>query len=183
MSIHLDGRKLSHLNYKKLYAYLWAGKTMNYWAIKHDIDIDKAIEIDWDACGKAIKTLFFAKKRRTIKHATGFFGTGSKMLQWKFQDHDKCPLCDQRETAKHILKCTDNRAKKIWNESLEKLREWMEKNKTHPHITACVITRLREWHDDKKLSPLHWKSEAKKADKAQTNIGWHPMAIGQIANT
>jgi hypothetical protein len=182
ISLYLEGKKLSHLDPAKLYAHMWANNSMEYWANKHKIELVNAIEIDWDSCGRAIKSLQFARKRRLIKHATGHFGTGTKMRLWKFQDHDKCPSCDLKEDPPHILKCKDKRSKSVWNDSLDKLEKWMTKNKTDPHITKCILLRLNEWHDDKQPTRLAWDSTAKKPDKSQKHIGWYPFVLGHISN-
>jgi hypothetical protein len=182
ITLILEGKKISHLDPKKLYAHMWANKSIDYWANKHKIDFSNAIEIDWEVCGKAIRSLTFAKKRRMIKHATGHFGVGTKMKLWKFQEHDKCPMCDLREDPPHIIKCKDKRSRTAWNDALINLQKWMEANKTDPHISQCIILRLTEWHDDKRISPLPWNSTAKKPDKSQRSIGWYPFLLGHVSN-
>ena len=81
-SISIQGRKLSHMDYQRMYTHLWANTAQEYWAEKHKITILDTLSIDWDACGEAIKSLLFPKRRRIVKHACGHFGIGKKMLQW-----------------------------------------------------------------------------------------------------
>ena len=61
-SISLQGNKMSHLDTSRLYTYLWAGTSQDYWARKHKIGYEKILSIDWDACGEAIASLSFPRK-------------------------------------------------------------------------------------------------------------------------
>ena len=181
-SISIQGCKMSHLDYHKLYTHMWANTAQEYWAKKHNISIAETLSIDWDACGEAIQSLSFPKRRRIVKHACGHFGIGKMMLLWKFQDHDECPLCNQRETPEHVLQCKDQRALDTWKLALTKLETWMEKNYTNPALSTAIITRLKSWHDYQPIAPPSWTCTFSPTLLAQQAIGWYPLLMGHLSN-
>ena len=181
-SISLQGNKMSHLDVSRLYTHLWAGTSQDYWARKHKIGYDKILSIDWDACGEAIASLSFPRKRRMIKHACGHFGISTKLLQWQFQDHDECPRCNQTETADHVLRCKDPKACDVWKLALQKLATWMTKKHTHPDLSQAILQHLQEWHDFRPPSAPNWNCTFKPALIAQNAIGWYPFLLGHVSN-
>jgi hypothetical protein len=70
-SISLRGRKLSKLDFRKLYASMWAGTALDYWATKHDLPFTTVLSIDWDTHGEALQSLSFGRRRHVVKHASG----------------------------------------------------------------------------------------------------------------
>ena len=181
-SISIAGNKVSHLDFASLYKRMWTDTALEYWANKHNITYEEIITIDWDACGEAIHSLSFSRRRRLVKHASGHFGIGKKMLQWKLQEHDECPLCRQRETADHVLRCKDERAKLTWKLSLQKLDTWMTSRHTNPDIRTAIISRLQAWHDYQPIPSPPWNCTFKDALNSQNSIGWYPFLLGHISN-
>ena len=137
--------------------------------------------VDWKACGKAIKSLSFPKHRRVVKHATGHFGHSSKLFQWKNQDHEECPLCKERETPEHILRCKDRRARQVWDEAITKLDDWMSKTRTNPEMQEAIIRTLRLWHRGKPIPRAPWLCEFRQALQSQHSIGWYPFLMGHVS--
>ena len=181
-SVSIQGRKLSHLDHHDLYKHMWANTAQNYWAEKHKIEVLDILTIDWDACGEAIRSLSFPKRRRIVKHATGHFGIGKMLRLWDQQDHEECPLCQQRETADHVLRCKDQRAMSMWSTSLQKLETWMEKKYTNPDVSQAILTRLRAWHDYRPIPSPSWQCTFAPSLLSQNSIGWYPFLMGHVSN-
>jgi hypothetical protein len=181
-SLFAQGVKVSKLDYRRLYTAMWATKGLDYWTTKHDIPFVATLSIDWDACGDAIRTLSFARRRRMIKHASGHFGVGSALQIWGVQDNSHCPRCQSHESPVHVLLCPDPRAITVWETSLTKLDSWMLKKKTDPELRCAILSRLREWHRGTAISTPDWDSSFKAALRAQNSIGWYPFLLGHVAN-
>ena len=160
---------------------MWFPTATKYWSKKHRLSEDIIRTIDWDICRDAVSSLPFNERRRLVKHATGHFGVGTKMLLWKFEDHDNCPLCGHQETAEHVILCPDPRASSKWASSLLKLEEWMTLKHTDPELQAAILSRLRSWHDNKPLPSLDVSSPVLRALSNQDDIGWYPFIHGHIS--
>jgi hypothetical protein len=182
-SISLRGRKLSKLDFHQLYASMWAGTALDYWATKHDLPFTTVLSIDWDTHGEALQSLSFGPRRRVVKHASGHFGVGSVLKKWGAQDHSECPRCQQHETPSHVLSCKAPSAVNVWETSLTKLDTWMEKKHTNPDLRSAILQRLREWQLGRPISPPSWNCSFKKALKAQNSIGWYPLLLGHVSNS
>ena len=181
-SVSYQDCKLSQLDYSALYAKMWFPTATKYWAKKHKISEDIIRTVDWDICRDAVSSLPFTERRRLVKHATGQFGVGTKMLLWKFEDHDNCPLCGDQETPEHVILCPDPRASATWSSSLLKLEEWMTFKHTDPALQAAILSRLNTWHANDGLSPLDTTSPVLHAVYSQDDIGWYPFLHGHISH-
>ena len=55
-----------------------------------------------------------------------------------------CPCCGhQDETTSHVLVCEDPTRRKLYFESVEKLRQWLEGRQTDPRLTSMIVDYLR----------------------------------------
>jgi hypothetical protein len=59
-SFHLLGFKVSKLDYQHIYNTMWAVPGISHWATKHDLPLSTLVEVDWDLCGDALRSLSFA---------------------------------------------------------------------------------------------------------------------------
>jgi hypothetical protein len=58
----IDKKKLSKLDKSKLYEYVFAGRTTQYWHRKHSLTPALTTSINWEACAEAMRRLPFEKK-------------------------------------------------------------------------------------------------------------------------
>ena len=117
------------------------------------------------------------------KFATGHFGCGRQMMRRKDWSHDKCPICGAPdEDNKHVMMCRAVSSRQTWTESLKALREWMDKEKTHPAIRTHIIKMLESWVEDKPTPNIPFCSlETRAALQAQNNIGAWNMILGRVS--
>lgn len=182
-SLWLQGVKVSKLDYRRLYATMWASTALNYWSEKHAIPYFTTLSIDWEACGDAIRKLTFSRRRRAVKHASGHFGIGHMLNKWGMQDNTNCPRCQLHETAAHVLRCHNPRAITVWETTLTKLDTWMLQKRTNPVVRTAILQRLREWHTGTPISPAEWDCSFKTTLKTQNDIGWYPFLLGHVSNS
>ena len=185
-SVWIEGKKLSHLDKQKLYAYTFSARTTAYWHRKHSLPPELITSINWDACESAMSKLPFGKKRWLLKHATGFCGVGKMELRRGNQDHDECPRCRQSEDVVHVLTCRGTGADLAFTTSLQKLDAHMRKITTAPETRQLVLKRLQHWRLHQHLVPF---TEAvpdefglREAVSAQDDIGWYNFLLGRLSN-
>jgi hypothetical protein len=177
-SIWIEGKKLSHLDKHKLYAYTFSARTSAYWHRKHSLPPELITSIHWDACATAmLAKLPFGKRRWLLKHATGFCGVGKMELRRGNQDHDECPRCNQSEDAQHVLTCRGTGAELAFTTSLQKLDTHMRKILTAPEIRQIILKRLLHWrryqHHVPMTDPVPNEFGLREAVYAQDAIGWY----------
>jgi hypothetical protein len=140
-SLYLLGVKVSKLNYQHIYDTMWAVPGISYWATKHDLPLSTLVEVDWDFCGDALRSLSFAR-RRLMKHASGHCGVGTTLKKWGVQDNADCPRCQKEETTQHVLLCRNKDALTVWETAPVKLDTWMLQKQTDPAILLAITSRL-----------------------------------------
>jgi hypothetical protein len=184
-SVWIEGKKLSHLDKQKLYAYTFAARTTAYWHRKHSLPPELITSIHWDACASAMSKLPFGKKRWLLKHATGFCGVGKMELRRGNQDHDECPRCRQSEDVVHVLTCRGTGAEQAFTTSLHKLDAHMRKIKTAPEIRVVVLKRIRHWRRHQHMAPVTDvvpdEFGLRDAVTEQDAIGWYNFLLGRLS--
>ena len=75
-SLWIEGKELSTVEKKKIYAFGFSEKTRTYWHRKSSLTPALITSINWDACTAAMSSLPFGKKQWLIKHANGWCDIG-----------------------------------------------------------------------------------------------------------
>ena len=136
---------------------------MKYWQDKDKFDNNVITTINWEVVGEAYSRLQLSKCRRTVKMTSGHFSCGKKMKLWKFQDHSKCPCCDQRdEDFNHTLQCRDTRATKTWRQSLSKLKVELNGVDTQPELVQLLVENIDAWR--RRRDPVCSSDDARMLD-------------------
>jgi hypothetical protein len=74
---------------------------------------------------------------------TGFCGVGVMLRVYRFQQHAKCPRCeDDDKTIDHVLQCRQQSALDLWSKSIQDLERWMTTNQGHPEMIELIILGL-----------------------------------------
>ena len=170
----LHGVKPSHIKKSHRYQDLFGPRTLKYWKDHHDIPMSTNCDIDWKASQSAAKKLPQGLRRWKAKVSSGWIGVGSKLKQYKWQEHSTCPLCNApSEKVSHLLHCTDPQAVKFAKtriqESLKTKITEMETEEALAEVILDIATRHRcNLPIRSSLYPYHLQ----KAIRAQRNIGW-----------
>ena len=172
----------SHLQ-KSLTSYIQRTKIRNYWKEKGKFSSYTERKIDWEHTTKSHgrnKKMF---NQWLSKWITGICGVGVMMKLWKFQDHSKCPRCQEdEEDTIHVLRCPHQSAKETWNESLKELDKWIEENDGHPELRESIIKHLSAWHDNRQpTAETYNNTSINQAVHNQNQIGWQSFIEGFLA--
>ena len=139
------------------------------------------MNIDWDVIKLARNALPFDRKIWMTKHVSGFCGTGEKMKLWQFRKDDVCPLCTNKETTYHVLKCSSSEASEKWEESINALEASLADNHTPQETIHMMAGQLHNWR--KKNDTVHSciTPSLTKAILAQDLIGWQAFMEGCLS--
>jgi hypothetical protein len=138
-------QKLSNVDKKMLYAFIFSERTQTYWYQKHSLTPALITSINWDACEETMGRLQFGRKQWLIKYATSFCGIVRRELLRGNQDHDECPRCGTAESSRRVIKCKGMGTDITFALALKKLETAMTLIETAPDILQAIITRLKQW--------------------------------------
>jgi hypothetical protein len=159
-------------------------RVRKYWMKKLQINNYNAQSIDWELGEISSKKLTKSRQKWLAKWITGICGVGTQLKQWKHQDQDKCPRCEQdREDVQHVMKCQHPTATIVWDDAMKKLENWMIKNECEPRMKTIIVESLQSWRNDIPYQPIQQtrNAELKKAIWDQERIGWDKMLFGFIS--
>ena len=103
-----------------------------YWESKKRFGNGSIQEVHWGAVGKAMES---ARCHWVVKQASGFCATGKMMQRWNQRKTAKCPRCAVAvKDELHVWMCKGEGVETVWEESIQKLGQWMLKQKTLPNL-------------------------------------------------
>ncbi len=72
-------------------------------------------------------------------------GVGKMVKVWGNQDTDQCPRCEEHKMVAHILACKAPSTIQQFQDSVEKLDEWMKESLTATDIWEVLKQALLSW--------------------------------------
>ena len=144
---------------------------LEYWRKKGTFGELTAEAIDWIAAKKAMKQLERPQRRHKAKFSSGFFGHNRNMFRWGKRNTDRCPFCEEEETALHVFTCPSDEATEVWQQGHDTLKQHLRQTNTMPSITMLILSRLQAWRADEE-DPTFVPASIRQAIEAQDDIGW-----------
>ena len=133
-----------------LYSYLTQSPSRQYWLRKLHIPPALNPSMAWNEIAQAFNSLPTSKQIETIKWNADFCETASNLYRWNEQSHSNCPTCGApNENTHHILTCPHPASQQQWNQSVDKLKDWLTHQQTSPDMTHVIIENLKSWHDNR----------------------------------
>ena len=124
------------------------------------------------------------------KQATKFCGRRLQVSRMTPGADDRCPNClAPEERSIHLNLCPSSLRTQQFQASVEELRNWLDKDHTHPEIAFWVprylLARSKFSFTDLPSyglegSGLSMLSQMRAIAQAQDNIGWHHLLEGKI---
>ena len=154
-------------------------KIRKYWLEKKNITHLES-SIDWELKRKSKSNFPKGLNRWLAKHTTGFCGVGTKLEQYAYQTHSKCPRCGANgETPSHVIKCKEETACQLWDKEMISLSAWMKKEKIQTDIRNTIIHNLNSWkYNTTPASTLPQNDHLKQAILQQDCISWTSFVEG-----
>lgn len=173
-----DGRKVCRRIEEAITDKVHRPAALKYWKKKTSrfASPEAHLLVDWEANARAIRGVPVSRRHWVSKQATGFCAVGVVMRLRKQRPSAKCPRCPwPEETVEHVYTCPSIEADKQWKESISKLLDWMEEQKTDPDIIRNIRDGLNAW----RLDPTAGVQPAFSSARAtQEFIGWRPFLEG-----
>ena len=146
-SLWHQGQKLSCAQTDTVYPILEDHHTLHCWSTDHTLHFcrfppSEITNVDWEACRECMSSLNLSACRTLPKHASENCGVAVTLQAWKKQSHNRCPHCDQPETAQHVLVCRAEAADETWKLNVTALENYMQNEDTDPFLQAAILRRL-----------------------------------------
>ena len=115
----------------------------------HDVKMihrDDFDSVDWDSVQGTLKAAPEMWSVWATKQTSGFCATNHHLRHIDGTTVDKCPNCScSPERADHISRCLDSGRSRLFESSVQDLREWFGRQRTAPLLAhmACAYLRAR----------------------------------------
>jgi hypothetical protein len=150
-SLWIDNHKITHDLDNTIYEAVHAPGARAYWARKQQVDEEVIRDINWPAIKNAATSSSLTRRIFITKHSTGMCGVGKFMARWRQRESPACPRCGAFEDATHVWKCHGLDTDQVWENSLDRLQDWMESQDTDPDLVTLLIDMLCSWRDETPL--------------------------------
>jgi len=122
------------------------------------------------------------KRRWLCKHLARQCGVGKCLMKREYQNHSKCPRCDQDgEDTSHVIRCRAPTAYRAWIEATNKLSDWLLQERTSQCLTDAILARLSAWRAGDPLMAVQGPPGLMEAIACQDALGWENFILGRIA--
>ena len=131
-----------------------------------------------------MKTVSLSRRHSVSKFESGMCASGKMMKIWKLRLVDNCPRCNAvGESTTHILQCTSQSARTLWNKSIEDLTNWLVENHSCPDIARLLLQIIDQWRRGEVVTMIkdfEFDGIQSIFDK-QALIGWRPIMGGCLS--
>ena len=168
-----------------LYAHIHNPLMDEYWQSRDRYKEDNQHTWDWEALKNAMTKTPITRRHWITKHASGWCSVGVMAKRWGLRPNDKCPRCDNVETARHVWSCQAEGALVVWDASLKRLELELGRLYTDPTISRLIISRLSNWKHRQPFGelPRHLPHRILAAVEDQDRIGWDSFLEGGVSRT
>ena len=130
-------------------------------------------QIDWESRRRAILNIPQHETRWLAKFSTGFCGVGKMLKRYRFQQHDRCPICnEENETTQHVIQCKDETVQNMLQEEFNNLHKWLTTIQTSSELRECITSCLKQWTQKGTIDYKPTNLILQQAIKEQEDIGW-----------
>jgi hypothetical protein len=135
--------------------------------------------IAWKSLSLAVRRI----NRSVIltKVSNDLLPTAETLKKFKYQNSDKCVLCDKTETRDHMIQCkAESRCR--WRVSLSTaLRKKMKALEMKYDVEETFMTALCDWMENNEVDINKFSPRFKAALTSQDHIGWRQVFSGKLS--
>jgi hypothetical protein len=147
--VFIEGQMITKWVSKTLHDHCGKFMILDYWSKKNRLHESTPHDVDWPALEQALLDRGSNKRRKMIKHSTGYFGHAANLLRWNFRKDAKCSRCEAPvEDADHIIKCQGKESNELWEQGMTSLRIKLQEMNTQVHIEEVIRERLESWRNE-----------------------------------
>ena len=107
--------------------------------------------------------------------------TSATLQKMKYQNHDTCILCKQRETRDHLLRCQAPTRIKWRRQYVKALQHKLDELETEFALGETLCTTIAEWLETGKVDMSKYPIKYANAIISQDDIGWRHFFGGKIS--
>jgi hypothetical protein len=141
-------------------------------------------KVDWEHLDLALKNKPDMYKIWRSKQNSGFCGTRVQVGLYSGNPwpDKRCPNCGRRETAAHLLLCSNEERTQLLINNTDKLGQWLERDSITDQELAYWIPKYILMRGDKPFADMGAMSPRMKAlAQSQDVIGYHNFMEGHIS--
>jgi hypothetical protein len=149
----------------------------SYWGQKFKIR-RRIAEDEWHLMKKINSKHLEWEHLFAVKYAAGLLPTQSNMVRRKHAINDICPCCPQREDTDHLLQCTADLQKKLYDDLTGTMRKNLL-NITSWEVAGALLEVLSSFREKRPPRTHHnWKNNVAKAVATQYELGQRAFISG-----
>jgi hypothetical protein len=158
---HVEPRYIQYLQYK----FQWSNDTIE--------------DISWKCLALAIRRI----NRNVVltKVCNDLLPTSATLHKMRYQNHDTCILCKQRETRDHILRCQAPTRTKWRRQYIGAMQRKLDYLETDFALGETICTAVAEWLESGNVDISKYPIKYATAIISQENIGWRHFFGGKIS--
>ena len=158
---YVEPQYIQHLQYK----FQWSDSTTEV--------------IAWKCLSLAIQRI--GRNVLITKVCNDLLPTSATLQKMKYQNHDTCILCKQRETRDHLLRCQAPTRIKWRRQYVKALQHKLDKLETEFALGETLCTTIAEWLETGKVDMSKYPIKYANAIISQDDIGWRHFFGGKIS--
>ena len=138
--------------------------------------------VDWDSLHLSLRRRPTMFRIWLSKQCMGANATRRNVARIEGHNDDICPNCKLvRERSNHLNRCTDVGRTTLFDESVDKLQEWLERgNRTEPELAFWLIQILRLRGSTRGIQVDQMSPEVESVVRDIFCIGWVELLHGKI---
>ena len=138
--------------------------------------------VDWESLHEALQRRPDMFRVWLSKQCMGSNATRRNVARIEKHDDDICPNCKLvRERSNHLNRCTDVGRTALFDESVDRLQEWLERgNRTEPELSFWIIRILRLRGSTQGILLDRMSPEVEAVVRDIFRIGWTELLHGKI---
>jgi hypothetical protein len=171
-----NGTKITTELTKSIREYCSILRAETYWCNKLGTS---SSTMDWESTGIAMRNVKRQRQVWITKHSTGFCSVGRMAKRVGLRDNDRCPRCDEEETAEHVWRCQHTEAKQKWEQHMQELRRLLNQLLTPTTITNVIIEGLNGWRNGIDTI-FNSRTPSGKMGITQSAVGWKHFFEGRM---
>jgi hypothetical protein len=175
-SVWLKGKKVTSNLTKRIREHCSIQRAELYWKRKNNNHFHN---MDWAGVKVLSKKAPRHRQQWFTKHVSGFCSVGKMAKRIGLRPSDRCPRCEEVETAEHVWTCKNSDVERLWTEKMEDLRVCLRGQQTSTQIIDAIVEGLQGWRKGQD-HVFNTTTTAGMLGELQNQMGWKHFFEGRV---
>jgi hypothetical protein len=150
-SLWCGSHRITSWDRKTAQKFFYNRSTSAYWQKHSPTPLQ---DIHWQASGAALRRMALYQQTWIPRWLTSFLPIGQRLALINPNNSNACPRCNLPEShCHHILRCPHPEAVMVWNERINHITAWLDRQHTKPSLRQAILTLLAQWYEDSPWTP------------------------------